>query len=399
MVKPSCVLGVLVAVAIAVAGCNGSGVGSTVGEWGGTVDTLASGRIVVRNPDRPLWGPGEGWILEELFRLGTLAGEGPELFGQVSAVSLGGEGDIYVLDGQASEVRVFGPDGTYRRTLGRLGQGPGELNRPAGMALDSQDRLWIMNWGNARYTAFDASTGELDRETRRLASFAAFPWPGRFDGLDRLVDVGLDRNGNPAILRTDTAFVPVDTLRLPRAAEEDQITFRRDGMMVMSAVEPFAPRPAWAPRPDGGIVIGEGAEYRLHRLGFDGDTTMTVELQRDPVQVSEAERDSAMAAWAEMAEETRGATPDRQPRVRETKPAHGALFVDDRDRIWVHPNRAGGGPAWDVFGEDGRFLGQVAVPVPPGFVTPSVRDDRLALVTQVDGYPTVVVYRIVGVDG
>lgn len=398
MVTRVCLLGVLVPVAIALAGCSSSELGSTPGDWGGTVDTLASGRVVVLNPDRSLWGAGEEWVLEELFRLGTLAEEGPELFGQVSAVSLGREGDLYVLDGQASEVRVFGADGTYRRTLGRLGEGPGELNRPAGMAVDSEGRLWVMNWGNARYTAFEASTGELHRETRRLASFAAFPWPGRFDELDRLVDVGLDRNGNPAILRTDTAFVPVDTLRLPQAAEEDRITFRRDGMMVMSAMEPFAPLPGWASRPKGGIVIGEGAEYRLHRLGFDGDTTMTVELLRDPVRVSEAERDSALSAWAEMAEATGGATPDRQPRVRETKPAHGALFVDDRDRIWVRPNRAGGGPAWDIIGEDGRFLGQVTVPVPPSYVTPSVRDDRLALVTHVDGVPTVVVYRIVGVD-
>ncbi|HSM09158.1 MAG TPA: 6-bladed beta-propeller [Gemmatimonadota bacterium] len=337
-------------------------------------------------------------MLEELFRLGTLDGEGPELFGQVSAVLLGREGDLYVLDGQASEVRVFGPDGTFRRTLGRAGQGPGELNRPAGMALDSEGRLWIMNWGNARYTAFDASTGELHRETRRLASFAALPWPGRFDELDRLVDIGLGRNGDPVVLRTDTAFVPVDTLSLPKAAEEDQIMFRRDGMMVMSAMEPFAPRPAWAPRPHDGIVMGMGAEYRLHRVGFDGDTTMTVELLRDPARVSEAERDSAMAAWEEMAERTRGATPDRQPRVRETKPAHGALFVDDRDRIWVQASRAEAGPAWDIFGEDGRFLGQVSVPLPPGFPTPSVRNDRLALVTELDGVPTVVVYRIVGLD-
>ncbi len=398
MVKKICLLGVFVAGAISPAGCDRAEVGSSPGDWGGTIDTLASGRVVVVNPDRPLWSLGEEWVLEELFRLGTLAEEGPELFGQVSAVSLGREGDLYVLDGQASEVRVFGPDGTYRRTLGRPGQGPGELNRPAGLALDSEGKLWVTNWGNARYTAFDASTGELHREARRLASFIAFPWPGRFDELGRLVDIGLDRNGDPAILRTDTSFVPVDTMRLPQASEEDRIMFRRDGTMVMSAMEPFAPRPGWAPRPTGGIVMGEGGEYRLHRLGFDGDTTMTVELLRDPVRVSEAERDSAMAAWAEMAEAAGRATPDRQPRVRETKPAHGALFVDDRDRIWVRSDREGGEPAWDVMGEDGRFFGQVLVPVAPSYVTPSVRGDRLALVTQVDGVPTVVVYRIVGVD-
>src|SRR5690606_31781791 len=35
------------------------------GEWTGTVDTLASGRLVVRSPDAPLWRVGEAWELRE----------------------------------------------------------------------------------------------------------------------------------------------------------------------------------------------------------------------------------------------------------------------------------------------------------------------------------------------
>ncbi len=39
--------------------------------WSGTVDTLPSGRILVRSPDQPLWGEGEGWTL----RLAVPVGE------------------------------------------------------------------------------------------------------------------------------------------------------------------------------------------------------------------------------------------------------------------------------------------------------------------------------------
>ena len=142
--------------------------------------------------------------------------------------------------------------------------------------------------------------------------------------------------------------------------------------------------------------MGEGAEYRLHRIDFGGDTTMTIELSRERVRVTASERTSALAAFTELAATSSG-TPDRRPRVPELKPAHGTLFVDDQDRIWVRgATPAGAGPVWDVIAEDGRFLGQIQVPEPPTpNVRPAVRGGLLVLPTQVDGVPTVVVYDLV----
>ena len=388
----------VIATVLTLGACSEAASHVDTGEWTGTIDTLGSGRVVVRNLDQPLWSDGEGWVLRERFRLGSLDGDGPDVFGEIRDVELGADGELYVLDGQAEEVRVFLSDGTYLHTLGRSGEGPGELNRPAGMALDSGGTLWIMNWGNARYTGFDPATGEVRREARRLASFVTFPWPGMFDDRGRLFDVGLDSGGEPSILRLDTAFMPSDTMALPQAGEEHRIAIRRGALMVMSILDPFAPRPTWAPRPRGGIVLGEGAEYRVHRIEFDGDTSMTIELLREPVLVTAAERDSALAAFDQMVEAAGGATPERQPRVPRAKPAHGALFVDDEDRMWVRGTPASGeSPWWDLIAADGRFLGQVQIPDPLSFVRPSVRRDRVAVATEVDGVPTVVVYDIIRV--
>lgn len=369
------------------------------GGWSGTIDTFPSGRIFVRNPDQAIWTGEDEWVLRERFRIGSLEGDGADVFGQIYDVEFGPGGDLYVLDVQADEVRVFGPDGTHVRTFGRTGKGPGELNRPAGMTFGPNGNLWVMNRGNARYTAFDPSSGALIQEPRRLASFFVIPWPGLFDHQGRLIDVGLsrvgDRGGDPALLRLDSAFVPTDTLLMPRPDERNQIAFRRGELMVMSTPDPFTPQPTWSPRPAGGIVVGEGAVYRLHRIGFDLDTTLTIEVLREPVPVTPAERDSALAKFRELAQEV-GAKPERDPRIPRTKPAHGTLFVDDEDRIWVRRTaEAGEGPAWDVIDADGRFLGRVSTPVPPTFVQPAVRNDRLALVTEPNGVPTVVVYDLV----
>jgi len=92
-------------------------------------------------------------------------------------------------------------------------------------------------------------------------------------------------------------------------------------------------------------VVGVGHAYRLHRIDFRGDTVLAIEVDRAPVPVTAAERDSAIGDFREMAARAAGATPDREPRVPSTKPAHGMLFVDDRSHIWVRRTQAAGEPA------------------------------------------------------
>jgi hypothetical protein len=363
------------------------------------VDTLPSGRVVARNPDVSLWAAGEAWQLRERFRIGRAEGEGPDLFGEIRDIELGPGGELYVLDAQASEVRVFGSDGTHLRTFGRAGQGPGELSRPIGMAFDPEGVLWVNNWGNARYSAFDPGTGEVLREPRRLASFGMIPWPGAIGRNGQMIDVGLDTSGEPAILGLDTAFVPVDTLAMPRADDRHRIFFRRGNQVVMSMMEPFAPQPSWSPHPDGGIIVGEGSTYRIHRVHLDGDTAMTIEVERPPVPVTSEERDSALATFQEARQYADDAVPERQPSVAGVKPAHGRVFVDDEGRIWVGRTAARGeDPAWDVFDGDGRLLGAVTIPVPGGYVTPAVRGGTFAVATSIDDVPAIVVYDLVRPD-
>ena len=377
-----------------VAGCSPSASEGPDG-WAGSVDTLASGRLVVSSPDSPM--DATPWELRERLRLGSLSDEGPELFGRIAGVGLGPSGAIYVLDDQAAAVRVFDSLGAFSLQFGGEGEGPGELRGPVGLAVDHRGVVWVLNWGNRRYSGFAPTTGQVYDEVRRDMGFAQVPWPGAFDDDGHLVDIGLDRRREVALLRLDSAFAPVDTLGLPKPNDDDRITFRRGSQMVAALSEPFAPTPTWTPRPRGGIVVGDGAEYRLHRVTFDGDTSMTMALDRAHVRVTATEADSALAFFRQMQESLGGATPDRRPSVREVKPAHGPLFVDDKDRTWVASARSSDeGPMWDVFDREGRFKARVPVPDPPDFMKPVVRGNRLLIATQVNGFPEVVLYEISG---
>jgi hypothetical protein len=390
-------LGFVVITLLQAVGCGDHRSPATASGWMGAVDTLASGRLLIRNHDVPLWGAGEAWEVRERFRIGALDGDGPDVFGRIIDVEFSAEGELYVLDGQASEVRVFGRNGEYLRSFGRVGQGPGELNRPMGMTFDSRGILWVMNWGNGRYSGYDPHTGEVVEEKRRLATFGMSPWPGRFDDSDRLLDVGLGSDGQPVILGLGAEFVPRDTLAIPQPDERHRVLFRRGEVPAMSVTVPFAPQPSWAAHPRGGIVVGEGETYRLHRVSFGDDTIATIEVQRQPMTVSREERDSALAAFQEITQQQAGgATPDRQARVPATKSAHGPVLVDDEGYIWVGRTPVSGeDPSWDVIDVDGRLLGQVSVPVWPTYAKPSIRGDHVAVVVSLDDVPGVVVFDLV----
>lgn len=51
-------------------------------------------------------------------------------------------GGVYVSDFQANHIKVFGPDGTFRRAIGRQGQGPGDLSGPSNIEV-SGERLVV----------------------------------------------------------------------------------------------------------------------------------------------------------------------------------------------------------------------------------------------------------------
>jgi len=53
-----------------------------------------------------------------------------ELFSRISSVDIDENGNIYILDGRESTVKVFEAKGTFIRNLFRQGEGPGEISHP-----------------------------------------------------------------------------------------------------------------------------------------------------------------------------------------------------------------------------------------------------------------------------
>jgi WD40 repeat protein len=62
-----------------------------------------------------------------LFTIGKKEGEEYEMFGQISAVHIDENSNIYISDSQDTDIYIYDSNGNHQQTLGRKGRGPGEL--------------------------------------------------------------------------------------------------------------------------------------------------------------------------------------------------------------------------------------------------------------------------------
>lgn len=85
-----------------------------------------------------------------------------ETFVGPTHVQVAANGDIWVTDGHGMaepgkdhRLLRFSKDGKFLKAVGRTGSGPGDIQDPHMLAMDSQGRLFVANRGNKRIDVFD----------------------------------------------------------------------------------------------------------------------------------------------------------------------------------------------------------------------------------------------------
>ena len=89
-------------------------------------------------------------------------------FNEPNDVAFGAQGEVYVTQGHGkgeSRVLMFDADGTFVRTWGGEGTGPGQFNVPHAIVADPDGLLHVADRSNERIQVFDAQ-GNFIRETR-----------------------------------------------------------------------------------------------------------------------------------------------------------------------------------------------------------------------------------------
>lgn len=350
--------------AVLVAACGGDGSGAAT-EFAGTVDTLPNGAVYTGSPARGLWSPEERWRLEEELRIGSLEGEGPDVFGQVREVEVDDLGRLWVLEGQANELRVFGPDGEHVRTVGRQGGGPGEFQSPFGLMWGPDDDLWVVDLQNRRFEIFDTAGERVAGQPLRGTSFGM---SARFDSLGRILDrenVPTEDGSEPAVIVRDPerGMAPVDTIDVPDRADAETVdvtrTFGSDAEVVMALPVPFVHQPGESLQHGGTWLAWPGGEaYRFVRLTLDGDTLQIVERDYEPVPIpAEVRREATSRDIAG------GDVEFPENRIPEVYPPFDQISIAPDGHYWVRRTLGPDAVAFDVFAPDGRYLGEVETAV------------------------------------
>ena len=208
---------------------------------------------VVRTVSGSVWG-GDASLVPEA-SIGELDGPEEYLFGSVRSIAVDDNHNVYVLDGQARHVRVYDSDGTYLKTLGREGEGPGEFKVPMGVAI-SDGRLLVRDPANGRVQLFALETGEHE-EWKYLPSEVFMSTPLYQDDLGRIyVDITEEEQ---RILVMDSDGTQIDTISVPGAPadfDDDKYYMNAeaesgDRWISVGATVPFSPDWYWTVHPTG----------------------------------------------------------------------------------------------------------------------------------------------------
>ena len=71
--------------------------------------------------------------------------------------------NMYVLDSKNSNIRVYDKNGFYKKTIGKRGEGPGEMVGPIGIQITPQNEIMVNNSTRRRLPLFFFS-GECLRQ-------------------------------------------------------------------------------------------------------------------------------------------------------------------------------------------------------------------------------------------
>ena len=352
--------------------------------WVGTITTEGNVTTVI-NESGSVWG-GTATLVEEA-SIGVEAGADEYMFGHINSV-YATDDRIYTADVQAPAVRVYDHSGTFIRSIGRPGQGPGEYQYPAIVTADTTRRVFVLASRLARLNVYADSGEVLDSwpfPNSRCCAWSIYPLDR--DAIWAPVQEWLDteRSGRRYGVQAVGPDGPVGDVKWIPEIPYERTTFTFDGRH--EEVMPFSARLMWNPAPDGRLVVGGSDRYHFEVHGPEGQKLL-VERYWEPTPVA-----------AEHKEWERRRTIARMriilgtdvvlagSEIPDHKPAYADLIPTLSGETWVarqgiserltdcaeDPLEAGAQaaferPCWtdrqvvDVFSDDGRYLGDLGLP-------------------------------------
>jgi hypothetical protein len=377
--------------------------------------------------------------IQEVARFGSL--EDPDYgFSSIAAVDVDRDGNVFVFEGQAREIRVYSHGGELLRRMGGRGSGPGEFSPRGSVRFGVVgDTVWAFESTPERLTIYDRSGRLLSaNEVETVPVTLHLPGRTTFVGPSLLGTDGLfigDRGGT-SLMGGEPGAQPVDTVHIPRVrfnpsgqvvdtigsypvVSSSPAEFLEVGRSRYLMPSPPSAAPLYVPLVDGLVRIDlelpeSPARLRVTRFTHAGDTVRISEFSYQPKPFPDAVLDAAVArnvgvgnvlvvGGAEQIGLERLARDSAEARVvmrrrlnfPATQPPVRSVRVTDNGALWLQrEDDDESEERWTVLDAEDQPIGELFI---PGTLTIRWTDGRSAWAVERDefGVPWLVLLRIV----
>lgn len=305
---------------------------------------------VILNGEKPK--PPEGVqvkiSLEEDLIVGT--GDDPdESFSEVTSFVVDDEGNIFALDFKDHKIKVFDKSGKFLRFIGEKGQGPGEMDMPAGILITPENELVVE-----------------DATTKRLAFFTLegkFIKNVSFADKMGMVNFIMDSNGN--YFAREIGFADNKLLfemkkydrdlKLQFAIDKVEFPFPQPGikinLMDMLTIYQFDQR--------GNILYGRNLDYEIKFFTPDGMHLRSIRKEYNQVKITPEDIEEILDRIPSMGPVNMKELFD----FPKYFPPYQFFTLDEQGRLFVRTWEKGKNKdeyLIDIFDAEGRFISQFA---------------------------------------
>jgi len=302
-------------------------------EWRGTIEDV-DGVIVVKNPKEPIYLD-EIVTFEEELAIGK--SEGPEeyLINSIRSFTIDDEGNTYILDYKPLRIKVFDEDGKYLRSIGREGQGPGELQGPWNIQFTVQKEIMVKDDSKGALLFFSVD-GQFLREikspTLRLSGNAI-----------------ADAKGNIYVRKYFFGEWEDKLIKLLPPYENLEVLVAKPAPL-REDIPP--PQIRYSLLPRNNLVWGISSEYEFNIVDSEGRLIKKIEKEHSLVRVT----DEYKSKYFEILPP--GISKESQ-KFSANFPAFDFFFSDDEGRLFIKTYEkleATNKYIFDVFDSEGKFL-------------------------------------------
>lgn len=364
---------------------------------GYTVDTSATGVLTVSNSTPSDWSDTTGqW---KLVQVANLEGSDDTAGAIVapSRVTVDGAGHLLVLERSPLSLRMLELDGTFIRTVGREGAGPGEYENPIPVAVGPY--IVIDDPQLARLTVRDSAGALLDTYPAPCCYFAAV-YGDDSNQVYMQTSASHDSTASAAFVRINVESGATDTVMLPRVGPEPKRwEFVRENSRSSYTI-PFQPSDITVILASGHVIRGWSGRYEYLERTFDGDSVRVVRRSWQRIELPDSVRRERYEGIKAMVSRNVGEAEANKVLSLSDVPAEAEpmrrLYSDGAGNVWV-PIYVPGAETlhYDIFSPEGVWRGTLVTPWSSGEHPTWLGDDKVVTQGTTDeGYPFIKVWRV-----